>query len=134
MAEFDFDFCVETRVAEMLAPEEPEVRDFNGWVYNPTPTLPFRPTFKVTLEGLRWYMRSCGSRLDLTENLDRNAGRLEDFYRRHRQHIPFNFEHEYMGNLEMRFAAPVSVPKGMANSGGALEPLELTMILHNATY
>ena len=134
MAEFNFDFCEESRVAEMIAPQEPEVKDFNGWVYNPTPTLPFRPTFKVTLEGLRWYLKPCGSRLDLITDRNRNAGRLQDFYRRHRQHVPFDFEHEYMGTIEVRFASPVNVPKGIKDSGGLIEPLELTMILHNATY
>lgn len=134
MAEFLFDFCLNTRVAELMSPDEPEVRDFNGWVYNPVPVLPFRPTFKVTLEGLRWYLNTAGTALDTTTNPTYNAGRLEAFYRTHRKHKPFNFNHEYLGSLELRFNAPLNIPKGLQNGGGAIESLEIMMIQHNATY
>jgi len=60
MADFLFDFCPNSRVAEKIAPDEPEVQDFNGWVYNPVPVLPFRPSFRVELEGLRWYLDGSG--------------------------------------------------------------------------
>lgn len=134
MANFIFDFCPDSRVAEKLAPEEPEVGDFNGWVYNPVPVLPFRPTFKVTLEGLRWYLNNEGNALDTTTDITRNAGRLEAFYLIHRLHRPFNFQHEYLGNLEMRFYEPVSVPKGLENAGGVIDSFEIMMIQHTSSY
>lgn len=133
MADFLFDFCPNTRVAELLAPEEAAPKDFNGWVYHPTPTLPFRPSFKVTLEGLRWYQAPNGNLLT-TQNPQHNAGRLEAFYRLHRLSKPFNFQHEYLGMLEMQFASPVNVPKAVKNSGGALEALEITMIQYGVNY
>jgi hypothetical protein len=134
MAEFVFNFCPNSRVAELLAPEEPEVKDFNGWVYHPVPVLPFRPNFRVTLEGLKWYLNGAGTGLDTTTDPTINAGRLEAFYKTHRLFKPFNFTHEYLGTLELRFSAPLSIPKGLVNGGGAVEPLQINMIQHNATY
>lgn len=132
MAEFTFDFCPNSRVAEKLAPDEPQLDDFNGWIYNPVPVLPYRPQYRITLEGLRWMFNSNGS-LN-TDNNGYNAARLEAFYQEHRLYKPFNFQHEYEGLLEMTFASPVSVPKGLKDSDGLIEPLEITTILHNVRY
>lgn len=133
MAEFTFDFCIDRRVAETLAPEEPAIRDFNGWDYTPAPVLPYRRKFKVTLEGLRWYFNDNGT-IDLATNPQQNAGRLEEFYSTHRKHKPFNFQHEWLGLLELRFEVPVNVPKAIPNSQGLIEQLEIQMIHHNPSY
>ena len=134
MAEFTFDFCVDTRVAEVIAPEEPTVSDFNGWDYVPTPVLPYRRKFKVTLHGLQWYLNGAGTALDVATNADRNAGRLEQFYTTHRTFKPFDFQHEYLGLIECRFERPVSIPGAVPNSGGRIDPFEIMMITHNPSY
>lgn len=133
MAEFDFDFCLDRRVAETMPPEEPAIKDFTGWDYAPTPSLPYRRKFKISLEGLRWYFLENGQ-IDLVTDASHNAGALEAFYTLHRQHKPFNYLHEWMGTMELRFNSPVMVPKAMPNSGGLIEGLELTAIHHNPTY
>lgn len=132
MAEFVFDFCTASRVAEIIAPDELEIRDFNGWDYTPVPYLPFRRKFKVTLEGLRWYLGD--GELDFDADPEHNAGRLEGFYVQHRMYKPFEFQHEYLGNLELRFAEPVSVPKALPNSNGLIDALEIMMVHHNPSY
>lgn len=132
MAEFLFDFCPNSRMAKVIAPDEPEVKDFNGWDYTPTPYLPFRRKFQVRLEGLRWYMGD--STLDATTDPTMNAGRLEGFYYTHRMHKPFNFEHEYLGTLEMRFAEPLSIPEAIPNSGGLIDAFEFMLVHHNPSY
>ena len=133
MAEFNFDFCLNSRSAETIAPEEPTVRDMNGWDYTPRPVLPYRRKFKVTLEGLRWHFNADGT-IDYATNPEYNAGVLESFYKGHRKHKPFNYRHEWLGLLELRFDNPVSVPKAIANSGGLVDSLEIMMIHHNPTY
>ena len=133
MAEFNFNFCPNSRVAETIAPEEPSVRDFNGWDYAPKPVLPYRRRFKITLEGLRWYFNSNGT-IDYATNPDYNAGVLESFYTDHRKHKAFNYQHEWLGMLELRFDNPVNVPKALPNSDGLLEPLEFMALHHNPTY
>lgn len=132
MAEFNFLFCDQSRVAETIAPDEQTITDFNGWDYTPNPVLPYRRTFRVTLHGLRWYLD--GNQLDLSSNQKYNAGLLEVFYRDHRLHKPFYYQHEYLGSLELRFKSPVSVPKAAADSGGLLEALEITMVEHSPDY
>lgn len=127
-AEFTFDFCLETRVAELIAPDEANIKDFNGWAYSPAPVLPFRPSFTVTLEGLRWYLNTGGTALDVATDAEHNAGRLENFYRAHRLHKSFTFNHEYLGDIEARFASPVSVPKAQKDSGGLIEEFTVTII------
>lgn len=132
--EFEFDFCPNTRVAEKIAPKEDEVKDMNGWVYHPKPYLPFRASYKVTLEGLRWYLDTISGNLDSTRDLEHNAGRLEAFYLAHRLYKPFIFKHEYLGNLRVRFSEPVSVPKALPNSGGLIPAFEVNFIHHTAEY
>lgn len=134
MAEFTFNFCVGTRAAEVIAPEETQVKDFNGWDYTPNPVLPYRRGFKVHLDGLRWYLDTAGTALDLATNVNYNAGLLETFYKDHRMHKPFNFQHEYLGLLECRFSAPVSMSAAIPDSGGLLERLTIQMIHHNPSY
>lgn len=133
MDELVFDFCVNSRVAESISPEEPEVTDFNGWSYHPAPNLPFRPSYRVMLDGLTWYQNTDGT-LDLTTSPETNAGRLEQFYRGHRLHKPFLFNHEYLGGILMRFSTPVSVPMGLIQSGGLIDRFEINMIQHEAEY
>lgn len=133
MAELEFNFCPNSRVVETIAPEEPSIKDFNGWDYAPKPVLPYRPMYKITLEGLRWRFYSDG-RLDYETDPETNAGLLEKFYSTHRKFKPFHFQHEWMGMMELRFQNPVSVPKAVPNSGGLVEPIEVMAILNNPTY
>lgn len=130
MDSLEFDFCRGSRVIENILPEEPAIKDMNGWDYTPRPALPIRRRFKVTLEGLTWYFRD-NHLLDTVTNSERNAGRLEEFYAVHRKHVKFLLAHEWMGLIEVRFENPVSVPKAIQNSGGLIEPFELTLIHHN---
>lgn len=133
MANLRFDFCPTTRVAETMAPDEPTIRDMNGWDYTPNPVLPYRRRFKLILEGLRWYTTEHGF-LDLVHDREHNAGALENFYAYHRKHIPFEYEHEWLGVLLLRFDGPVNIPRAIPNSGGLVEPLEITAIHHNPSY
>ena len=133
MAEFTFDFCPNTRAAETIMPEEPTIRDFNGWDYTPTPVLPLRRRFKITLEGLRWYFNDNGT-IDLVTDPEHNAGVLEAFYMTHRKHKPFDYAHEWLGTLQLRFENPVSIPKALPNSNGLLDSFEIMTIHHDPTY
>lgn len=133
MAEFNFDFCPNTRVAEVIAPDEPSIKDFNGWDYTPKPVLPYRRKFKVTLEGLRWIFSDSGT-IDYATDPDHNAALLEQFYVDHRKWRAFNFSHEYLGTLEVRFENPLSIPKAMANSNGLIDPVEIMLIHHNPSF
>lgn len=104
----------------------------NGWDFTAKPRVPYRPLFKVTLEGLYWYIN--GSGFDLAKNPTINAGRLRNFYKDHQTWDKFTFNHEYLGVITCRFASPVNLPKALPNSGGLLPPVEVTLVQHSPGY
>lgn len=126
-----FDFAVNHRVIEELPPEEHKGTDLNGWVFNTKPSVPYRPTFKVTLHGMRWFLNTPGNALDIVTQPTINAGRLRKFYLDNRQWDSFTFVHEFLGTMQCRFADPVVIPAALPNSGGLIAPLEVTLIQHN---
>lgn len=129
MSYYTFDFCLDSRVAEVLAPEERDVTSLNGWDYTAKPNVPYRRKFQVTLEGLRWYPNG-----DALTDPRYNALRLEQFYTYHRKHVPFLFQHEYLGQLLVRFNSPLSVPKALPNSNGLCDALQVQLIHHNPSW
>jgi hypothetical protein len=129
-----FDFCVNSRVEEEGAPTEQTVTSMNGWDFVAKPTVPYKAKWKVTLEGLRWYLNAAGNALDTTTDPQHNAGRLLMFYRTNRQHTVFQYQHEFLGLLDVRFAEPLELPKAIQNSGGLCDPVQVTIIHHNPGY
>lgn len=129
-----FDFCVGSRVAEELPPEETAITSMNGWQYSSKPKIPYRPSFKITLHGLRWYLNAAGTALDITTDPNRNAGRLLAFYKARRMWDTFTYNHEYMGALTVRFEKAVTIPAALPNSRGLLAPLEIQVVQHNPSW
>lgn len=128
----NFDFCPNSHVAEELPPEEPKVTSFNGWDFTARPVVPYRPKFKVTLDGLYWYVSE--GLLDVTTDAQHNAGRLLNFYKEHRLWKTFTYNHEYYGEIVCRFDVPVILPKALPDSGGLLPSVEITLIQHSPGY
>jgi hypothetical protein len=127
-----FDFCPKSRVAEEIPPDEADVMSLNGWVFHPRAKIPYRPTFKVTLYGLRWYLVGAG--LDLTTNPTLNAGRLLNFYIGNRKFGTFDFNHEYRGNIICQFDKPVTIPAAEPDSGGLVKPFDVTLVQYNSAW
>lgn len=126
-----FDFCPKSHVWEEIAPDELSVVSFRGWEATSKPAVPFRPKYKLTLHGLRWYLNAGGTAFDTTTNPTHNAARLRAFYIANRQWDSFNYTHETLGAMVVRFAAPALPPPALANSGGLLGPFEVTVIQKN---
>src|ERR1041384_4869921 len=127
-----FDFCNKSRVVVEGAPDDPSAMDMNGWLFTPRPSTPYRPTFKVTLYGLRWYLS--GNSLDLNTNPQYNAGRLRDFYIRNRMWGTFILDHEYLGPIQCKFAKAVSIPEALPNSNGLIDKFEINLIHNNPVW
>lgn len=127
-----FDFCSKSRVVVEQAPDNGSPVDMNGWEFTAKPNVPYRRKFTVTLHGLRWYMGT--GRLDVTTNPEYNAGRLLDFYRANQMWDVFAFNHEYLGNILCRFAAPVNIPEGIKNSQGKIDALTVNLIHYNPAF
>lgn len=126
-----WDFCPNSRVVQELPPEEPNVTSFNGWDFTSKSVIPYRRKFSMRLHGIRWILNGDANALDIITNPTLNAGRLAKFYRDHRTYEPFNFPHEYLGTILVRFHAPVTIPVGLPNSFGLVEPFDVMLIHHN---
>jgi hypothetical protein len=129
-----FNFCPNSQVPELLPREQGTVMSMGGWTFASKPTTPFVKTHRLTLHGLRWYLTDDGF-YDAVTNVDLNAKALEEFYERHELWNPFLWTHPHTGRVETyRFKTPVTVPKGLPNSDGFIEALEVQLTEHNPGY
>lgn len=130
-----FNFCPNTLVPETLPPENAGVVSMNGWTFSGKPTVPYQRKFKVTLHGLKWFLNNSTGIYDNTTSPTLNAKALEEFYQAHGTWDPFNWQHPHIsGTMLVRFDTPLTVPAAKPNSGGLIDPLELTFIHHDPSY
>jgi hypothetical protein len=130
-----FNFCPTGTVPETLPRDAPQTAmTMNGWQFAARPTTPYQRKFKLTLYGLRWFIRETDGSFDTTTQTSINARLLELFYQEHETWKPFTYRHQHFGDLECRFATPLIVPAGMPNSNGLIKSVEATLIEHNPGY
>lgn len=127
-----FDFAPNSHVAVEKAPEDSSVVTFNGWEFTARPAVPYQRRFILKMNGMYW--RLSGGALDIVTEPTTNVGTLLAFWRTHRRWKSFTYPHEYLGNLDCRFAAPVEVLEALPESGGLAPPFEITLIHHNPSY
>ena len=126
-----FDFAPNSHVAEEIPPEQGNAVSMNGWEFTSKPSVPYRRKFKLTVSGMRWIMNSTQDALDVATNPTLNAGRLLQFWQDNLMWDTFTYDHEYLGTITCRFAAPVSVPKAIPNSNGLVPDFDITLVHHN---
>ncbi|WOF44366.1 hypothetical protein KNJ79_05385 [Sphingopyxis indica] len=122
--------CPNTLVPVTIPPEPVTGVSMNGWAFTSKPAVPYQRKFRVTLHGLRWYLDGAGL-YNAGTDPTRNARALELFYQAHGNWKSFLWLHPHIGQLEVRFSAPVSVPEGIPNSGGLIKAFEINLIEHN---
>lgn len=131
-----FNFCPDQYVPETIAPElgGTTMTTTTGWNMASRPASPYQRRFKLKLHGLRWFLDVDG-KYDFTTEPLFNAHALERFYKEHMTWKPFDFTHQHIdGVISCRFFSAFSVPAGVANSGGHVDPLEVMLIEHNPSY
>lgn len=128
-----FDFCPNSLVPETLPPDVQPLVSMNGWTFASKPSVPYAKRFKVTLHGLRWYLQTNGL-FDVATDPTRNARRLEQFYETNGTWDKFTWVHPHFGSMNVRFASPVSVPMGIANSNGLVSAFEINLLHHDPAY
>src|SRR5687767_11090127 len=129
-----FAFCPDSQVPHTLPREPMGLVTMNGWTFASKPTTPFQRKFRVKLFGLKWFLDEATEQYDAVTSPDINARALELFYEEHETWKPFLWTHPHLGELTVRFASAVEVPPAPPNSGGLLEPLEITLIHHDPGY
>lgn len=122
-----FTFAPNSKVPETLTRETSNTVTMNGWLFSARPTSPMQRRFRLVVHGLRWYLNTDDT-YDATTNPTINARALENFYSAHEMWDPFIFPHPHLGNLVVKFAAPLNVPAGQKDGGGLLEPLEIMLV------
>lgn len=129
-----FDFAPGTTVWEEMQPPETAVVSFRGWDFTAKPSTPYRPNYKLSLRGMRWYLNAAGTALDLTTNPHTNAGRLRAFYIANRTWASFYYTHEVLGTALYKFVSPVQIPPALVNSGGLIDTFEVMIVQVNPGY
>lgn len=125
-----FDFCPDFTVPETVPPEPQSGLSMNGWRFTSRPAVPYRRKFKLKLQGLQWFLLPNGL-YDVATNPTLNAHRLEKFYQRHENWLPFNWTHPHLGSLVVQFEGQVIVPAAEPNSNGLVNAIEINLLEYN---
>lgn len=128
-----WDFVPKHMVVENLPPEQAKGLSMNGWFFSAKPNVPWQYKFKVTVNGLQWFLNNDGSYNDGT-NGPINARRFEQFVVDHGLWKVFDFPHPHFGTIQCRFSNLPAVPKGEVNANGVIAPFEVELVHHNPSF
>lgn len=98
-----------------------------GYLFNAAPDSPDQRTFKLAFEGMKYYVDSLGE-ADETIEPTKNMKAISEFYRAHRMHVTFLYDHPVYGLLEVKFNKPLVEPKGKKGGSGVVEAFEIELL------
>lgn len=98
----------------------------NSYDYAEGATSPDQRIFTLNFNTLRYFTNPDGS-VNASINPPLNMKALEDFYNSHQRWKTFSYNHPVHGLLNVRFNAPLEVPKGVIDGGGWLESITVTL-------
>jgi hypothetical protein len=125
MLTFDFPYH---RVRTEYPDSTTKVQMGKGWVYPVKPDAPDQRRFVLTMDGMQYFVDPITGEISSTINPQRNMLALELFYRSVQCWGEFNYVHPIYGATNVRFNIPLSVPQGIKDANGLLEPFELSFI------
>ena len=99
-----------------------------GYEHSAAPQDPLQRRLKLSFSMLIWYKNDAGE-YDATIDVENNALAMDNFYREHRTHKKFLYDHPVFGEMAVKFAAdaPFEMPKGYGGAG-ATESFELNLV------
>ncbi len=121
---FDFPYH---QVTTRYPDRQNQVQLGGGWTYTIKPATPPAREFQVAFPALRYFFNALDV-MDLDTQPYVNAGRLEAFYRAHEMHESFFYNHPHLGNLVVKFKAPLEVPPVQPQSNGVVKSVTVTLI------
>lgn len=124
---FDFKFFTENTEYK---DESRAIKMGGGWEYTVEPLVADPRVFHLQFGALVWYTNMVDGRevVDINIEPDTNAGRMDDFYNRHRLHKPFYFNHPRYGVTKVRFEAPLDLGQPVENSGGVVKGVSIKLL------
>lgn len=100
-----------------------------SYTFAAPPDAPDQRTFKLHFKGFKYYVDPDTHLVEATTNADlNNMLALEQFYQTHRLFEKFIYPHPVHGNIVVRFAKPLAVPKGNEGGNGVLEDFSLELV------
>lgn len=108
-------------------PENSKTVQFgNSWEFASKPSGPPQIQFRLQFEGMFWIFDS-NNEVDRTTDPQINMAHLVDFYEAHQLYEKFTYPHPVRGDVTVRFAQPLIVPRTRLDSGGFTDPFEVVL-------
>lgn len=101
-----------------------------GYSFATDGEFPVLREFNLYFTGYKWYTKLDGFNevLDFETNKNiNNIGALREFYKRHLTHRSFIYNHPTEGELKVRFAEPLILPKRIVGGGGVCEDFTIKL-------
>ena len=92
-----------------------------GYSFATDGQFPVLRTFNLYFTGYKWYINDKGEIDTETNKNINNLGNLREFYKRHLTHKSFLYRHPTEGEVKVRFAEPLSLPRRIKAGGGVCE-------------
>lgn len=99
----------------------------NSYVFATPPTAPDQRIFTLDFNSIWRGINSDGTP-DTTTFYDNNAARLLQFYETYKLHKTFQYQHNWLGLLNVRFKSPLDMPKAIPGGDGWTESFSVTFI------
>lgn len=100
-----------------------------GYEHSAAPQDPLQRRFTLKFAALIWYKNAL-NQYDATIDVENNALAFDNFYRAHRTHKKFIYNHPVFGAVTCKFAAdmPFDMPTSIEGSGGVTEGFEIVLL------
>lgn len=96
--------------------------DFGGgYSFATDGDFPVLREFNLYFRGYKWYVDEKGQIDTETNKAINNIGNLREFYKRHLTHKSFIYHHPTEGEVKVRFAEPLKMPRRITSGGGVCE-------------
>lgn len=124
MAVFNFPY----HTFETEYPETGQKISFGGgYEFAVAPRAPDQVVYKLNFAGMFYFLNTTGTALSTTKSPLINMMVMENFYKSHRLHVMFDYEHPVHGLAKVRFRKPLAV-KQKPGGLGAVEPFTVELL------
>ena len=99
----------------------------NSYTFATPPTAPDQRIFTLTFQTM-WRGLNGNGTVDVTSQPGNNMGALRDYYEDHKLYKTFQYQHPWLGLLNVRFNQPLQMPKGKPDGRGWSEGFTVEFI------
>ena len=100
----------------------------NSYEFRSGGSAPDQVVYTLSMQGLRYY-QDVGGAYNRLVNPTTNILFFKDFYKSHKLHVPFFYNHDTEGLLTVRFKEPIKIPTAFVNANGVVPAFSITLEL-----